>query len=115
MPDAPPATWEDPALLKTSRDVALGIEAAFLQQWPPVEAGRLAEAIASPEGQKHDKLMERLTPLVMSRSEPFVKSFQTHLLKRYSKIYNVAWEQHQREKAAAAAAGTAPAQPSASR
>jgi hypothetical protein len=112
LPEAPAATWSDPRLVATAELVARHFEAAFLQQWSPAEAATIAAAIASPQGKRHDELMGRLTPLVMARSQPFTENLQKHQLRRYAKIFNAAWEERERLRAAE---GSAPASPSAPR
>ena len=103
LSQAPAETWDDPALVAASVRAALGIEGEFARTWTPAEARRIAAELDSPGGRRHDALMDRLTPLVMARSQPFMESLQHHVLKRYAKIFNVAWEEHVKEKQQGAA------------
>lgn len=96
MSEAPAATWSDAQVIEAGRVAGLEIEDAFAQEWSPAEARALVTALRSPEGRRHDALMERLTQQVMARSEPFSKAVRVHVLKRYQKIFDAAWEERQR-------------------
>jgi hypothetical protein len=98
IPNQPDATWTDAGLRRASEDAARAIEAEFARIWPPGEAAAVARLLDSPEGIRHDALMERLMPLVMTRSQPFMEKLQKHVLRRYARIFNVAWEERERRK-----------------
>jgi hypothetical protein len=90
MAGAPAATWSHEDVLAAAQWAAQGIESAFAEGFGPEEAGRIAAALRSPEGERHDQLMEKLTPLVMSRLGPFGDAIRTHVLRRYAPIFQAA-------------------------